>query len=268
MQNYDRLKLLLGEMGGVVIGYSGGVDSTLLAKAATDVLGERAVCVTIESCLNPGFEVDEALSLAETLGLNLVRLKVDVFDLEHVSDNDAERCYHCKKALFSKMVEIAKERGIPYVVDGSNADDERDYRPGSRATAELGVRSPLKELGFTKDQVRAMSREIGLPTWDKPSYACLASRVPYGTPLTAALLQQIEEAESVLRDLGFHQFRVRHHGDLARIELMPTEMEKLTAPETRSHVVREFRSIGYKYVAMDLAGYRTGSMNEVLTPED
>lgn len=264
MLDYDALGSLLKETGGVVIGYSGGVDSTLLAVAATEVLGEQAVCVLVESCLNPEAEMDDAVANAENLGLNLVRLQVDALGIEHVPENKSDRCYHCKMAIFTRLVKIASERGIECVLDGANADDESDYRPGSVATRELGVRSPLKELGFTKERIRAISREQGLPTWNKPSYACLASRVPYGTPLTYELLEQIDRAEQVLRNLGFTQFRVRHHGNLARIELMQIEMDKMIIPGVRQLVLGEFNALGYKYVSMDLAGYRTGSMNETL----
>lgn len=264
MQDYEALKSLLKETGGVVIGYSGGVDSTLLAVAATEVLDGRAVCVLVESCLNPQVEMDEAVTNAEKLGLNLVRLEVDALSIEHVPENKSDRCYHCKMAIFTRLIAIARQRGIENVMDGANADDENDYRPGSVATRELGVRSPFKELGFTKEKIRAISRELRLPTWNKPSYACLASRVPYGTQLTRELLEQIDQAELVLRGLGFTQFRVRHHGALARIELIQIEMDKMLIPSVRQLVLREFNALGYKYVAMDLAGYRTGSMNETL----
>jgi len=264
MDGYEELRSYLLGLGGVVIGYSGGVDSTFLAKAATDALGERAVCVLVESCLVPGIEIEEAVATAEQIGLHLVKIEVDALATEHVSANEPDRCYHCKKAIFGRLVEIAREYGISFVLDGANADDESDFRPGSRATAELRVKSPLKELGLTKERVRSISRELGLPTWNKPSYACLASRIPYGTRLTREALSRVEEAEGVLRVLGFGQFRVRDHGGIARIEVLPTDMEKLMEPATRRQIIKTFKELGYKYVAMDMQGYRTGSMNETL----
>lgn len=268
MPDYERLVAAIKEMDGVVVGYSGGVDSTLVAKAATDALGERAVCVLIDSCLIPRSEIDEAVAQAGELAFNLVRITADALAIENVPENEPDRCYHCKKAVFSKMVETAKLRGLERVLDGTNADDESDFRPGAKATRELGIRSPLKELGFTKEQVRAMSRELGLVTWDKPSYACLASRIPYGTPITREILGQVEAAESILHEMGFRQCRVRHHGDIARIELLPDEMDAILAADTRNLVLHRFHALGYGYVALDLAGYRTGSMNEPLVGSD
>jgi len=264
MPDYERLVCAIREMGGVVVGYSGGVDSTLVSKAATDALGERAVCVLVDSCLMPRSEIDEAVALADELGFNLVRINADALAIPNVPDNAPDRCYHCKKAIFSRMVEIARARGLEFVLDGGNADDTVDYRPGARATRELGVRSPLKELGFTKARVREVSRELGLVTWDRPAYACLASRVPYGTRLTREILAQVEAAESILREMGFKQCRVRHHGDVARIELEPEDMDAMLAPDARNLVLHRLRAVGYTYVALDLAGYRTGSLNEGL----
>lgn len=266
MSNYEKIRSLLEKMGGVVIGYSGGVDSTLLSKIAADALGERAVCVLIESCLVPENEIDDAVTLANNLGLNLERIRVDALGIDHVPENTRDRCYHCKRALFSRMMEIAKERDIPFVLDGANLDDAGEFRPGSRATQELGVRSPFKELGITKEEIRALARELGLPNWNKPSRACLASRVPYGTRLTEPMLKQIEGAELVLENLGFRQFRVRHHGEVARIELAPVEMEKALMPAIRTTIVREFKKLGYAFVALDLAGYKTGSFDAAIDP--
>jgi uncharacterized protein len=264
MTDYDKLLDILRSFGGVVVGYSGGVDSTLLAKAATDALGDKALCVLIESCLVPGVELDDAVDTANQLGLNLLRIQVDALAIDKLKENETHRCYHCKKAIFGKVVELAKERGLAVVADGANANDEQDFRPGAEAAAELGVRSPFKELGWNKEKIRSISRDLGLPTWNKPSYACLASRVPYGTRLTPEILARIDAAEDVLRRLGFSQFRVRHHDTIARIELLPIQMERMMMPTMRRTVVAEFKALGYHYVALDLVGYRTGSMNEVL----
>lgn len=268
MPEYQELVTLIKGMGSVVVGYSGGVDSTLVAKAAKDALGEKALCVLIDSCFIPRSEIDEAVSTAGEFGFSLMRVKKDTMAIESVPDNTRDRCYHCKKAVFSIMLEVARQRGLGHVLDGTNADDADDFRPGERATKELGIRSPLKELGFSKEQVREISKQLGLPTWDKPSYACLASRVPYGTPLTREVLGQVEAAESILRELGFHQCRVRHHGEIARVELMPEHMSAILARDTRELVHYRFRALGYRYVTLDLLGYRTGRMNEALIAND
>lgn len=268
MPDYQKLVSTIKEMGGVVVGYSGGVDSTLVAKAATDALGEKALCVLIDSCFIPRWEVDEAVSLAAQFGFNLVRVRADALAIRNVPENQPDRCYHCKKAVFSIMTDMAQRQGFNYVLDGTNTDDAGDFRPGGQATRELGIHSPLKELGFAKEQVREVSKELGLPTWDKPSYACLASRVPYGTTITREILGQVEAAESTLHELGFKQCRVRHHGNVARIELVPEQMDAIIAPDTRNLVAHRFRALGYSYVALDLTGYRTGSMNEPLVGGD
>jgi uncharacterized protein len=263
-RKHDRLKAVLGELGGVVIAYSGGVDSSLLLKAAVDVLGPRALAVTATSPTYPAKEVEEAVRLARDLGARHRVIETDELAMESFAANPPERCYYCKTELFQKLIAIAREEGLPFVVDGANTDDVGDYRPGLRAGAELGVRSPLREAGLGKDEVRALSRELGLPTWDKPSFACLASRFPYGDRITADRLKQVAAAEQALRDLGFAQIRVRHHGDTARIEVDPTEFPAIIQPDHRARIVRAFRELGYVYVTLDLAGYRTGSMNEGL----
>lgn len=268
MVNYTELRDHIKGLGGVVVGYSGGVDSTLVAKAAHDALGERALAVMVDSCLIARCEVAEAEALAAQLGLSFIRISLDPLQIEQVAANPPDRCYHCKLAVFGRLVEIARERGLSRVLDGANADDESDYRPGTAATAQLGVRSPLKELGIAKDRVRAISRELGLSTWDKASSACLASRVPYGTALTPEVLRQVEHAEDALRALDFDQLRVRHHGDIARIEVPPDDIPRLTDEATRCKIVAELRLAGYRYVTVDLMGYRVGSLNEQLRIEN
>ncbi|UCC68999.1 MAG: ATP-dependent sacrificial sulfur transferase LarE [Armatimonadota bacterium] len=263
-RKHEQLKAILAEMGGLVVAYSGGVDSTLLLKVAVEVLGDRVLAVTATSETYPPAELEEAIQLAQELGARHETVDTDELHIDGFANNPPERCYYCKTELFQKLLAIAEEQGLPAVADGSNVDDMGDYRPGMRAGAELGIRSPLREAGLGKADVRELSKHLGLPTWNKPSFACLASRFPYGDHITSEKLRQVAAAEQVLRGLGFTQVRVRHHGEVARVELEPDEFSTIIRPENRSSIVEALRKIGYLYVTLDLAGYRTGSMNEPL----
>lgn len=263
-EKYARLQQIFREMGQVVIGYSGGVDSTLVMKVAHDVLGQNAVAVTGDSEAFPQGEVDAALKVAEKMGVSVVRVRTHELSNPHFAVNNPNRCYHCKTELFSELQEVAEARDIRWIADGSHADDGKpgDHRPGMRAAEERGVRSPLREAGMSKADVRALALHLGVPNWDKPSFACLSSRFPYGTHITAELLAQLDACEKFLRELGFRQFRVRHHDTVARIEVEPQDLLKIM--EHREAINARFKEVGYTYVTLDLEGYRTGKMNDTL----
>jgi len=262
-----KLQYLAGiieEMGGVLVAYSGGVDSTFLLRVAKDVLGDRATAATARSPTYPQREYEQARAMASKLGVK--HLTVTTEELAHPEffQNPPDRCYHCKRELFGQLRQLADQEGLNWVVDGTNCDDLKDFRPGMKAALEMGVRSPLKEAGLAKQEIRSLSKRMGLPTWNKPSLACLASRFPYGDRITLSGLQMVAEAEEYLHSLGFEQVRVRHHNSLARIEVPFKEMRRFYRAECRHQVVERLKLIGYTYVTLDLQGYRSGSMNEVL----
>jgi len=267
-----KLHRVLQEMQGLVIGYSGGVDSTLLAKVAHDVLGDRALAVIGDSESVLRSELKEAVDLAETIGVCLRVIRTCEVDNPDYARNPSERCFFCKGELFSQLVEIAKEEDLSCVADGANVDDAGDHRPGHRAAAEHGVRHPLQEAGFTKDDIRALARELGLPNWDKPAMACLASRFPYGTEISANKLTMVAAAEEGMKARGFRGFRVRHHEAgadfVARIELADEDFTRLLDPAAREEIDEVVRSAGYHYVTLDLQAFRSGRLNEALARQN
>ncbi|MDI6784812.1 MAG: ATP-dependent sacrificial sulfur transferase LarE, partial [bacterium] len=262
-KKFNQLKEILKDMGSALIAYSGGVDSTFLLKVATDTLGrEKVLGVTAQSSTYPKHERDAAVQFATEFGFNQLLIDSEELEIEGFAANPVERCYYCKQELFRKLTEIAKEKGLTYVCDGSNYTDLFDIRPGMNAAKELQIRSPLQEAGLTKDEIRELSRELGLPTWDKPSFACLSSRIPFGERITIEKLKQVDAAEQFIRSFGIKQVRVRHHSEIARIEIDPADFPKLLADGNSQKVAEKLKSLGFTFVTLDLQGYRTGSMHE------
>ena len=259
-----NLRESLEQMDRVLIAFSGGVDSTFLLKIAEDTLGAKVLAVTARSPAYPEEEYVQACRLARRMGVEHLTIESRELENDHFVENPPQRCYYCKRELFGDLLAIARERGIPFVSDATNLDDCSDYRPGRRAARELGVRSPLQEVGMTKQEIRDLSKALGLPTWDKPAMACLASRFPYGETITRDGLRRVAGAERRLREFGFEHVRVRSHANIARIEVLAGQIEALARADGRQEIVDALKALGFSYVAVDLQGYRTGSLNEEL----
>lgn len=259
-----RLEEYLSGLGNVIVAFSGGIDSTFLLKAAQNALGDKVVAVTVKPYSFPGRELEEAEAFCREMGIQHFTIGFNEFDIKGFSENPPDRCYLCKKELFGKVKEMAAKKNIPYILEGSNLDDNKDYRPGMAAIKELGIISPLIKTGFYKEEIRRFAKEMGLKAWNKPSLACLSSRFAYGERITKEKLLMADKAEQLLAGKGFLQARVRIHGQMARIEVMPDEFEKLIRKDIREEIISGLKSYGFTYISMDLEGYRTGSMNEML----
>ena len=264
-EKLSKLKEVVSKLESVVVAFSGGVDSTLVAKVCYDALKGNSMAVTARSETYPDFEFKEAQALAKEIGIQHLVIDTSELAIERFANNPPERCYFCKTELFGKLKDIAKQHGFLNVADGANLDDTQEFRPGLKASKELKVRSPLKEAGLTKKDIREVSKMLNLPNWNKPAYACMSSRFPYGQSITEEKLSMVSKAEKYLRCLGLVQFRVRHHETIARIEVLPEDIHILTGSPAREELAVKFKEIGFTYVTLDLEGYRSGSMNEVLS---
>lgn len=263
-RKFAQLKERLTGLGSLAVAFSSGVDSTFLLKAAHEALGGQVLAITAKSSSFPKRELEEGAAFCQKEGIRQIIFESRELEVEGFRQNPPNRCYLCKRAFLEKVKEIAAGHGICHVAEGSNVDDEGDYRPGMKAVAELGILSPLREARLSKQEIRFLSKELGLPTWEKPSFACLSSRFPYGEEITKEKLAMVEQAEQLLMELGFAQFRVRIHGTMARVEVLPEEFPKLFSEGRREEITSRFREFGFAYIALDLEGYRTGSMNEIL----